>query len=117
MVLVDGQPIGAMSEADPARADIGMLFQENACSTSLTVAENAATGCMKNRHAARTVRERVEEVLRFIGLAEHRLPRRSCPWPVRRVAIAARWRCRSRLRRSDVRLDLITDITWTMIAN
>jgi phospholipid/cholesterol/gamma-HCH transport system ATP-binding protein len=92
-ILVDGQPIGAMSEADlmRARADIGMLFQENALFDSLTVAENVGYRLYEETDMPREqVRERVEEVLQFIGLAEYidRLPSELSGGQRRRVAIA-----------------------------
>ena len=92
-ILVDGQPIGAMSEADlmRARADIGMLFQENALFDSLTVAENVGYRLNEETDMPRQqVRERVEEVLQFIGLADYidRLPSELSGGQRRRVAIA-----------------------------
>lgn len=92
-ILVDGQPIGAMSEADllRARADIGMLFQENALFDSLTVAENVGYRLSEETDMPHEqVRERVEEVLQFIGLAEYidRLPSELSGGQRRRVAIA-----------------------------
>ena len=92
-ILVDGQPIGAMSEADlmRARADIGMLFQENALFDSLTVAENVGYRLYEETDMPHEqVRERVEEVLQFIGLAEYidRLPSELSGGQRRRVAIA-----------------------------
>lgn len=92
-ILVDGQPIGAMSERElmRARADIGMLFQENALFDSLTVAENVGYRLSEETDMPHEqVRERVEEVLRFIGLAEYidRLPSELSGGQRRRVAIA-----------------------------
>ena len=92
-IFVDGQPIGAMSEADlmRARADIGMLFQENALFDSLTVAENVGYRLNEETDMPRQqVRERVEEVLQFIGLADYidRLPSELSGGQRRRVAIA-----------------------------
>jgi phospholipid/cholesterol/gamma-HCH transport system ATP-binding protein len=92
-ILVDGQPIGSMSEAElmRARADIGMLFQENALFDSLTVAENVGYRLYEETDMPHEqVRARVEEVLQFIGLAEYidRLPSELSGGQRRRVAIA-----------------------------
>jgi phospholipid/cholesterol/gamma-HCH transport system ATP-binding protein len=68
-ILVNGQRIDDMRERDllQVRADIGMLFQENALFDSLTVAENVGYRLYEETDMARdTVRARVEEVLAFI---------------------------------------------------
>jgi phospholipid/cholesterol/gamma-HCH transport system ATP-binding protein len=92
-ILVDGRSISDMSEGElmRARADIGMLFQENALFDSLTVAENVGYRLYEETDMPRhQVRERVEEVLQFIGLAEYidRLPSELSGGQKRRVAIA-----------------------------
>jgi phospholipid/cholesterol/gamma-HCH transport system ATP-binding protein len=78
-IFIDGQRIDNMHERDlmRTRANIGMLFQQNALFDSLTVAENVGYRLYEGTEMPRDqVRRRVEEVLSFIGLAEciDRLP-------------------------------------------
>jgi phospholipid/cholesterol/gamma-HCH transport system ATP-binding protein len=92
-VLVNGERIDNMRERDllRIRADVGMMFQENALFDSLTVAENVGyrlyeeTGTPEDE-----VRARVEEVLTFVGLREFidRMPATLSGGQRRRVAIA-----------------------------
>lgn len=92
-ILVDGERIDTMAERDltRVRADIGMLFQENALFDSLTVAENVGyrlyeeTGMPEDQ-----VRRRVGEVLGFIGLGDYidAMPSDLSGGQRRRVAIA-----------------------------
>ena len=73
------------------RADIGMLFQENALFDSLTVAENVGYRLYEETDMPRdAVRARVEEVLAFIGLGDciDRMPSTLSGGQRRRVAIA-----------------------------
>ena len=68
------------------RADIGMLFQENALFDSLTVAENVGYRLYEETDTPEDqVRRRIEEVLGFIGLEDTST---RCPRPVRRPAAA-----------------------------
>jgi len=92
-ILVNGQRIDTMSERDllAVRADIGMLFQENALFDSLTVAENVGYRLYEETDTPEPlVRRRVEEVLGFIGLEEYidRMPSELSGGQRRRVAIA-----------------------------
>lgn len=92
-VMVHGERVDAMAEHDllRVRADIGMVFQENALFDSLTVAENVGYGLSEEASlTADQVRARVEEVLGFIGLSEYidRLPSELSGGQRRRVAIA-----------------------------
>ena len=92
-IYVGGQSITSMTEPDlmRVRAGIGMLFQEHALFDSLTVAENVGyrlyeeTAMPKDR-----VRERVDEVLGFVGLRHYgaRMPSELSGGERRRVAIA-----------------------------
>lgn len=92
-IRVNGTRIDTMTEAQlmKVRADVGMLFQENALFDSLNVAENVGyrlreeTGMPGDQ-----VRRRVDEVLGFIGLAEYvdRMPSELSGGQRRRVAIA-----------------------------
>ena len=73
------------------RADIGMLFQDNALFDSLTVAENVGYRLYEETEAPRaTVRARIEEVLAFVGLGDciDRMPSSLSGGQRRRVAIA-----------------------------
>jgi phospholipid/cholesterol/gamma-HCH transport system ATP-binding protein len=70
-IYVHGQRIDTMAERDllRVRADIGMLFQENALFDSLTVDENVGYRLYEETDMPReAVRARVEEVLTFVGL-------------------------------------------------
>lgn len=71
-VVVDGRTVSAMTEKQlrPVRADIGMIFQQFNLFSAKSVAENIAyplrvAGWDKDRR-----RERVAELLRFVGLAD-----------------------------------------------
>ena len=92
-IYVSGQSIGRMTEPDlmRVRAGIGMLFQEHALFDSLTVADNV--GYRLNEETAMPkdgVRERVDEVLGFVGLKDYvdRMPSELSGGERRRVAIA-----------------------------
>jgi phospholipid/cholesterol/gamma-HCH transport system ATP-binding protein len=92
-IFVDGQRTDSMMEPDliRMRADIGMLFQENALFDSLTVAENVGYRLYEETDMpGDQVRRRVEEVLGFIGLGEYidRMPAELSGGQRRRVAIA-----------------------------
>ena len=92
-ILVDGQEISAMTERDlmRVRANIGMLFQNNALFDSLTVAENVGYRLSEETDMPREeVRRRIEEVLGFIGLQDYidRMPSELSGGQRRRVAIA-----------------------------
>jgi phospholipid/cholesterol/gamma-HCH transport system ATP-binding protein len=92
-ILVNGERVDRMSEREllRVRADIGMLFQETALFDSLTVAENVGYRLLEEeRLPVPDVRQRVEEVLGFIGLAEYvdRMPSELSGGQRRRVAIA-----------------------------
>lgn len=73
-IFVNGRRVDDMSEHDllSLRADIGMLFQENALFDSLTVAENVGYRLSEEtRMSEDEVSARVQEVLGFVGLAEY----------------------------------------------
>jgi phospholipid/cholesterol/gamma-HCH transport system ATP-binding protein len=93
VVWVNGERVDQLSERQmmAVRADLGMIFQEGALFDSLTVRENVgyklfAESDMPVEEADR----RVEEVLGFIGLAEHidKMPSELSGGQRRRVAIA-----------------------------
>jgi phospholipid/cholesterol/gamma-HCH transport system ATP-binding protein len=93
VIRVNGRRTDTMTEAQlmEVRADIGMLFQENALFDSLSVAENVGYRLDEETDMpADQVRRRVEEVLGFIGLEEYldRMPSELSGGQRRRVAIA-----------------------------
>ena len=72
-ILVNGNQVTAMTEFEllRLRADVGMVFQENALFDSLTVGENVGYRLYEEtRTPPDQVRARVEEVLKFLGLAD-----------------------------------------------
>jgi phospholipid/cholesterol/gamma-HCH transport system ATP-binding protein len=92
-ILVNGYRISDLSEREllRLRADVGMLFQEGALFDSLTVAENVGYRLYEETDMpVDQVRQRVEEVLEFIGLKDFidRLPSELSGGQKRRVAIA-----------------------------
>lgn len=92
-IYVHGHRIDTLSEGEllPVRAEIGMVFQENALFDSLTVAENVGYRLYEETDMpAAQVRRRIEKVLGFIGLGEYidRMPATLSGGQRRRVAIA-----------------------------
>ena len=91
-VTVHGHRVDAMPEEDllKMRADIGMVFQENALFDSLTVAENVGFRLIEERMPDDEVDRRVAEVLGFVGLSEFadRMPSQLSGGQRRRVGIA-----------------------------
>ena len=93
VVWVNGQRVDQLSEHDlmSVRADLGMIFQEGALFDSLTVRENVGYKLYEETDMPlEEVDKRVEEVLGFIGLAEHidKMPSELSGGQRRRVAIA-----------------------------
>jgi phospholipid/cholesterol/gamma-HCH transport system ATP-binding protein len=92
-IAVNGQRVDDMTERDllAVRSDIGMVFQENALFDSLTVDENVGYRLYEESDMPiAQVRERVSEVLGFIGLGEFidRKPSELSGGQRRRVALA-----------------------------
>jgi phospholipid/cholesterol/gamma-HCH transport system ATP-binding protein len=92
-IYVNGHAIDRMPEREllAVRADIGMVFQENALFDSLTVAENVGYRLYEESETPLdVVRARVTEVLGFVGLAEFidRMPAQLSGGQRRRVAVA-----------------------------
>ena len=92
-IFVNGERIDNMSERDlmRVRADIGMLFQESALFDSLTVAENVGYRLYEETDMPQDqVRQRVKEVLGFVGLEDYidQMPSALSGGQRRRVAIA-----------------------------
>jgi phospholipid/cholesterol/gamma-HCH transport system ATP-binding protein len=101
-IHVDGQRIDNMREDElrHVRGGIGMLFQESALFDSLTVADNVGYRLDEETDMpASEVRQRVEEVLGFVGLADfgNRMPSELSGGQRRRVAIARAMAARPRL--------------------
>jgi len=101
-ILVNGHRITAMSEREllAMRADVGMVFQENALFDSLTVAENVGFRLYEATDMPlEAVRARVEEVLNFLGLVEFidRMPSTLSGGQRRRVGIARAMASKPRL--------------------
>jgi phospholipid/cholesterol/gamma-HCH transport system ATP-binding protein len=93
VVWVNGQRVDQLSEREmmSVRADLGMIFQEGALFDSLTVRENVGYKLYEETDMPlEEVDKRVEEVLGFIGLAEHidKMPSELSGGQRRRVAIA-----------------------------
>jgi phospholipid/cholesterol/gamma-HCH transport system ATP-binding protein len=91
-ITVNGHRVDTMSEQDllKMRADIGMVFQENALFDSLTVAENVGFRLTEEGRPADEVDVRVAEVLGFVGLSDFadRMPSSLSGGQRRRVGIA-----------------------------
>jgi phospholipid/cholesterol/gamma-HCH transport system ATP-binding protein len=101
-ILVDGRRIDDLPEPElmRIRADIGMLFQESALFDSLTVAENVGYRLYEETDMPlAAVRQRVEEVLGLVGLADYidRLPSELSGGQRRRVALARAFAAKPRL--------------------
>jgi phospholipid/cholesterol/gamma-HCH transport system ATP-binding protein len=93
VVWVNGFRVDQISEAElmEVRNDLGMIFQEGALFDSLTVRENVGYKLYEETDMPlEEVDKRVEEVLGFIGLAEHidKMPSELSGGQRRRVAIA-----------------------------
>ena len=91
-IVVNGHRVTEMSELEllKMRADVGMVFQENALFDSLTVAENVGYRLYEETDTSlEAVRARVEEVLAFLGLSEFidRMPANLSGGQRRRVGI------------------------------
>jgi phospholipid/cholesterol/gamma-HCH transport system ATP-binding protein len=92
-ITINGLRVDQMSEQEllKMRADIGMVFQENALFDSLTVAENVGFRLFDERELSdEQVDRRIEEVLGFVGLSEfaERMPSSLSGGQRRRVGIA-----------------------------
>ena len=93
VIWVNGERVDLMNELElmRVRADLGMVFQEGALFDSLTVRENVGYKLWEElRWPLDRVDHRVEEILGFIGLAEHidKMPSELSGGQRRRVAIA-----------------------------
>jgi phospholipid/cholesterol/gamma-HCH transport system ATP-binding protein len=93
IVWVNGQRVDQLTEGQlmAVRNDLGMIFQEGALFDSLTVRENVGYKLYEETDLPiEQIDRRVEEVLGFIGLAEHinKMPSELSGGQRRRVAIA-----------------------------
>src|SRR6478752_3972400 len=92
-ITVNGSRVDQMAERDllKMRADIGMVFQENALFDSLTVEQNVGFRLSEDADLSEEqIDERVAEVLGFVGLTEfaERMPSALSGGQRRRVGIA-----------------------------
>ena len=93
VIWVNGERVDNMTEHQmmKVRTDLGMVFQEGALFDSLSVAENVGYKLYEESDMPHDqVRQRVESVLGFIGLADYidRMPSELSGGQRRRVAIA-----------------------------
>lgn len=93
VIGVNGRRVDQMKERDlmKVRAELGMVFQEGALFDSLTVRENVGYKLYEETDMPlEDAHRRVEEVVGFIGLAEHidKMPSELSGGQRRRVAIA-----------------------------
>jgi phospholipid/cholesterol/gamma-HCH transport system ATP-binding protein len=93
VIWVNGERVDLMDEQElmRVRADLGMVFQEGALFDSLTVRENVGYKLSEELlWSDDKVDARVEEILGFIGIAEHvdKMPSELSGGQRRRVAIA-----------------------------
>lgn len=102
------------------RGNIGMLFQETALFDSLTVEENVGYRLYEETDLPiEQVRQRVQEVLGFVGLSEYidRMPSELSGGQRRRVAIARAMAARPRLLLFDDPTSGLDPITAKTIVN
>src|SRR4051812_5306266 len=93
VVWVNGERVDQLTEKQmmPVRADLGMIFQEGALFDSLSVRENVGYKLYEESDMPlEEAHRRVEQVLGFVGLAEHidKMPAALSGGQRRRVAIA-----------------------------
>src|SRR6266487_7109406 len=119
VVWVNGERVDKLTEHEmmAVRADLGMIFQEGALFDSLTVRENVGYKLYEETDMPlEEVSQRVEEVLGFIGLAEHidKIPSELSGGQRRRVAIARAMAAKPKILLYDeptTGLDPITSLT------
>jgi len=91
-IFIEGEKITQLSEEelDRVRLKIGVVFQEGALFDSLTVFENVAYRLQESGENEKTIVDRVERIIEFVGLkgVEDKLPSELSGGMKRRVAIA-----------------------------
>ena len=120
IIWVNGERVETMPELElmKVRADLGMVFQEGALFDSLTVAENVGYKLYEETDMPHDqVRQRVDEVLGFIGLAEFidRMPSELSGGQRRRVAIARAMAAKPRILLYDEPTTGLDPITATTV--
>lgn len=120
VIWINGERVDQLDEEAmmAVRADMGMVFQEGALFDSLTVRENVGYKLYEETNLPlEQVHARVEEVLGFIGLAEHidKLPSELSGGQRRRVAIARAMAAKPRLLLYDEPTTGLDPITATTV--
>lgn len=91
-VIVDGHEINTYSEKDlrKVKKDIGMIFQHFNLLNSKTVFKNVAMPLILSHKSSAEIKEKVEEMLEFVGLADkkNQFPDELSGGQKQRVAIA-----------------------------
>jgi iron(III) transport system ATP-binding protein len=79
-----------ISRAPPAGRDYGIVFQSYALFPNLSVADNVAYGLVNRRLPKAQIRQRVDELLRLVGLpgSERRFPAQLSGGQQQRIALA-----------------------------
>jgi phospholipid/cholesterol/gamma-HCH transport system ATP-binding protein len=121
-VMVEGTDVVGLSEEElrPVRLEIGMVFQEGALFDSLTVGENVGYRLVEDGELdEREIRERVQEMLGFVGLEHmpHRMPSELSGGQRRRVAVARALVARPRIMLYDEPTTGLDPITATQITD
>jgi phospholipid/cholesterol/gamma-HCH transport system ATP-binding protein len=121
-VVVGGTDVVGLSEEDlrPVRLDIGMVFQEGALFDSLTVGDNVGYRLVEDGELSESeIRERVQEMLGFVGLASmaHRMPSELSGGQRRRVAVARALVARPKVMLYDEPTTGLDPITATQITD
>jgi phospholipid/cholesterol/gamma-HCH transport system ATP-binding protein len=121
-VVVGGTDVVGLSEEElrPVRLDIGMVFQEGALFDSLTVGENVGYRLVEDGELSEAeIRERVQEMLGFVGLATmaHRMPSELSGGQRRRVAVARALVARPKVMLYDEPTTGLDPITATQITD